>query len=139
MYQSDYRPRLEKAIELYRFYTTPLGRAMGHKPRKIKTVKDLIDAIEKRATTEKQLRDLFGSIMSLLEPPSCSKSHCEFYGGSFAWCSCRKGLVPGTCRENRAYLKRRREREEKSKSAAAGVTDTVVKPEENGRGYQGGE
>jgi len=123
MYQSDYRPRLEKAIERYRFNVTPFGRRLGDKPRKIKTVKDLIDAIEKRATTEKQLRDLFGSIMSLLEPPSCSKSHCESYGGSFAWCGCRKGLVPGKCKENRAYLKRRREREEKAKASTAGVTE----------------
>jgi hypothetical protein len=56
------------------------------------------------------LRDLFGSIISLLEPPGCGMSHCESYGGSFAWCNCSKGEVPGKCKKNRAYLKRKKER-----------------------------
>lgn len=127
MYQSDYRPRLEQAIKKYRFKGTSLMRVKGQliyapSSRSIKTVKDLIDALEKRATTEKQLRDLFGIIYHLLEPPGCQKSHCKSYGGSFAYCNCAKGEVPGKCKEHREYLKRKREREEKAKTAGVEVT-----------------
>ncbi len=119
MYKSDYRPRLEKAIEKYQWPYTKRDVAFHNrycsedgefKPKKIESIEDLLDAFEKRATTEAELRNLFGTMFRLLEPPGCGKTHCKNHGGSFNWCNCAIGKVPGKCSENRAYLKRKREK-----------------------------
>jgi hypothetical protein len=117
MYCSDYRKRLEQAIAHYQWpfkkqdvvFHEKYGKGK-FRPRKIKTVVDLIDAIENRATTEKELRSLFGAICTILEPAPCRKTHCSNYGGSFNWCNCGIGLVPGRCRDNLLYMKRQKEK-----------------------------
>jgi hypothetical protein len=122
MYKSNYRKRAEQAVEHYEWPYTKRDVYFHNKydkgkfkPRKIKSVKDLFDASEKRATTEIQLRNLFSAMYFIIEPPSCSKTHCEFHT-AFSFCLCSKGLVPGKCKENRAYLKRRRIKEAKLKT-----------------------
>jgi hypothetical protein len=129
MYKSNYRKRAEQAVEHYTWpYTkqdvcfhAKYGKGK-FKPRKIKSVKDLFDAFEKRATTETQLRNLFAIIYFLLEPPSCSKTHCKFHT-AFSFCFCGKDLVPGKCKENRAYLKRRKIKEAKLSQILNDVRD----------------
>lgn len=116
MYNSKYRSRLEQAIEHYQWPYKKRDvefhkrfRKSRFKPRKIKSVKDLLDAFEKRAKTETETRNLFGVMSRLLEPPGCGKSHCKNYGGSFNWCNCAIGKIPGRCKDNLQYLKRKKE------------------------------
>lgn len=115
MYRSDYRKRLEDAIEHFRFHRYDYKTGKRNKLVPIETVEDLLDAIEKRATTEKQLRKGFGWITGLLEPRSCTKSHCEHFT-SYAFCNCSAGRVPARCPDYRKYIQRWRERKEKALS-----------------------
>ena len=112
MYRSNYRKRLEDAIKHFRFHKYDYKTMKRNKKVPIKSVEDLFDAMEKRATTEQQLRKAFGWIISLLEPPSCIKSHCKHYT-AYAFCYCDDGRIPGRCPDHKKYIKGRKERREK--------------------------
>lgn len=72
---------------------------------------DIINYIGKRATSDRTLDGIILSVLRIIEPPYCSKHHCPFHT-TYAFCGCSKGLVPGKCPLNLAYLKRKRQKEE---------------------------
>lgn len=106
MHKSDYRDRLEAAI---RYYVFPHSK--GSEPRKIVSATDLLDAMETRSTTEKELRPLFKEMSMSLEPPNCEKGHCEKHS-EYAFCGCTGGKVPGRCKEAKEYLDKVAKRDE---------------------------
>ena len=114
MYHSDYRNRVMTAIEKFRFPLGKFFRKRGEQPRKIETAKDLIDALEHRASTETQLRPLFYAISGLLSPPACLKYHCEHHT-AYSYCNCRLERAPHKCPEHRAFKKRLGKRLEKQR------------------------
>jgi hypothetical protein len=125
MYCSDYRKRAEQAVGHYQFPYTKKDAYFHEryckgkfKPRKINNVKDLFDAIEKRQTTEKELRSFFDHLCSMLEPPCCQKSHCQYHT-AFSFCNCADGRVPGKCKDHREYIKRRKARQKNKEEKEA--------------------
>lgn len=52
------------------------------------------------------------SACRILEPPYCQKTHCPHHT-VFGFAGCSKALVPGKCKFNLGYIKRKKEREEK--------------------------
>ena len=107
------RKLVNDAIGRFRFKRR-FGEEEG---RPIESVWDLLAAIELRARSERQAGGLFTEIATLLSPPDCRKYHCPAFT-AYAVSCCARGKVPGRCPDNRAYLKRRKERAEK---AAASV------------------
>lgn len=95
--------RLESAL---RFRRVDPGRM---------TAEQLIGCLAKR-TTDRQLNNLVGDMLGILEPPGCEMSHCEHYGNTTSFCNCRKEFVPGNCGRLRAYRKRKKAREAKRSS-----------------------
>lgn len=93
---SKYVPRFKKALE-YRGLSFP---------------KDIIDVMGKRANSDRDLDGIIHSIVSILEPPYCQKTHCPHHT-AFAFCGCSLSLVPGKCKLNLDYLKNKKLREEK--------------------------
>lgn len=73
---------------------------------------DIINYMGKRATSDRSLDGILLSVLHIIEPPYCQKTHCPSHT-SYAFCGCSKGLVPGKCPLNLEYLKRKREREDK--------------------------
>ena len=65
----------------------------------------------KRGITDRQLSNIMQEIINLIEPPQCEKTHCEHYGGQSYFCCCKKQKIPGNCKEHRAFLKRRAEKQ----------------------------
>jgi len=115
MWRSKYRERAEAAISHYRFHAYGIKEDGTLIRRGIATVADLLNALEKRATTEKRIAPILLAIDRLLSPPDCRMYHCLAHT-AYAWCSCARGRVPGKCPEHRAYLKRKRDREAAAKS-----------------------
>lgn len=93
---SKYLYRFKKALEF----------------RKLPFPTDIINYIGKRANSDRSLDGIICSALSIIEPPNCTKSHCPSFT-SFAFCNCSLSLVPGRCKLNLDYLKKKREREEK--------------------------
>lgn len=125
MYCSKYRKRAEQAVNHYKFPYTKRDIEFHKryekgefKPRKITTVEDLFDAIEKHQTTETALRSFFYHICEMLEPPRCKKTHCQYYT-SFSFCNCGDNRVPGKCKEHREYMKRCKARQKKAEEKQA--------------------
>lgn len=73
---------------------------------------DIINYMGKRATSDRELDGIIHRVLQIIEPPYCQKNHCPHHT-AFAFCGCSKKLVPGKCKLNLEYLKRKREREEK--------------------------
>lgn len=112
MYKSKYRKRAEQAVSHYQFpykkFDIEFHKRFNKgkfKPKKIRSINDLFDAIEKHQTTEKVLRRFFYHLCGMLEPPSCQKTHCQYHT-AFSFCNCADGRVPGKCKEHRKYIKR---------------------------------
>lgn len=93
---SKYVPRFKKALE-YRGLSFP---------------QEIINVMGKRAKSDRELDSIINSVCEILEPPSCKKSHCPHHT-SFGFCGCSLALVPGKCKLNIDYLKRKKEREDK--------------------------
>lgn len=72
----------------------------------------------KRATTDRGLDKIISSILDIIEPPSCHKSHCP-HNTAYSFCNCSKNLVPGKCPLNLKYLKDKKERDEKTNTELA--------------------
>ena len=81
----------------------------------IRTLVSFLDAVERRASSERQLCEgVYGELLGILEPPNCEKYHCEHHtSGGFAGCALNR--TPGRCKEHREYLKRRKARQDKAK------------------------
>lgn len=91
---SKYLPRFRKALE-YRQLPFP---------------KEIIDYMGKRANSDRSLDEIILNVLEIIEPPYCQKRHCEYHT-SYGFCGCSQGLVPGKCKLNLDYLKRKRDRE----------------------------
>ncbi len=96
---TKYQKRFLKAVE-YRGVSVP---------------KDLMDVIAKRASSDRQLDKILLSMLEVLEPPFCQKSHCPHHT-TYGFAGCSKSIVPGKCPINLEYLGRKREKEKKFKS-----------------------
>lgn len=72
----------------------------------------IIDYMGKRATSDRDLDAIIHGVLQIIEPPYCSKSHCPHHT-TYGFCGCSQSLVPGKCKLNLEYLKRKREREDK--------------------------
>jgi hypothetical protein len=129
MYLSDYRNRVDAAVAHVKMPRKYISRSRGVTLPNgvIETAKDLLDAIERRATTEKTLRRLFDAICCVLEPPSCWKSHCKHYT-VYAFCNCSDGRVPGRCKEHRQYVERKKKR-----AAKATLPEDIKKRKQYGK------
>lgn len=93
---SKYKSRLKTALE-YRGLPYPV---------------EIINYMGVRAKTDRSLDKIIGSLLEIIEPPSCKKIHCPSHT-TYSFCGCSKNLVPGKCPLNLEYLKRKREKEEK--------------------------
>lgn len=80
--------------------------------RGLKVPEEIISYMGKRATSDRSLDAILLGVLNIIEPPYCQKSHCPSHT-TFAFCGCSKGLVPGKCKLNLEYLKRKRDREER--------------------------
>jgi hypothetical protein len=80
--------------------------------RKLPFPKEIIDYMGKRATSDRSLDGIICNILNIIEPPYCQKSHCEHHT-TYGFCGCSKNLVPGKCKLNLEYLKRKKEKEER--------------------------
>lgn len=80
--------------------------------RKLPFPSEIINYMGKRATTDRSLDSIILEVLDIIEPPYCQKSHCEFHT-AYGFCGCSKNLVPGKCKLNLDYLKRKRDREDK--------------------------
>jgi hypothetical protein len=77
----------------------------------IRTLSAFLDAVERRATSERQLCEgVYGDLLNILQPPGCQKTHCKHHS-VFGFASCLLNRTPGRCKEHREYLERRRKRE----------------------------
>jgi len=88
--------RIRKALE-YR----------GLDPEKL-DIGDLFRELAKRVP-DKEL-NTFSWFFTHLEPPGCQMSHCKSYGASPSFCNCGAGEIPGRCKINKEYLRRRKEK-----------------------------
>ena len=72
----------------------------------IRTLASFLDAIERRASSERQLCEgVYGELLVILEPPNCEKYHCEHNTtGGFARCALNR--TPGRCKDHREFLAR---------------------------------
>lgn len=80
--------------------------------RRLKFPQDIIDLMGKRSKTDRSLDRILFSVINIIEPSSCTKSHCPHHT-TFSFCNCSLDLVPAKCELHRAYRKRVKEREEK--------------------------
>lgn len=90
--------RLEKALDYNKLDPESLS------------VVTLFKTLERRGISDSELNKITWLLLAHLEPPSCQKGHCEHYGGQSAFCDCSLGRIPGRCKENREFIKRRAER-----------------------------
>lgn len=79
--------------------------------RNLKFPQDIIDTMGKRAKSDRSLDNILHSVTSILEPPSCTKSHCPHHT-AYSFCSCSLDRVPGKCDLHLEYRKRIKERQE---------------------------
>lgn len=93
--------RLRKAMEF-----------RGIDPRKFDVGK-LMDVLVRRGMTDNTLHKIVCQMLDALEPPNCWMTHCEDYGRQGDFCNCSLGRVPGRCGKYRAYMERKRAREER--------------------------
>ena len=70
----------------------------------------LVGVLIKRGITDAKLNGIIATMCWVLEPPGCTMTHCENYGGTYAFCNCSKGLLPGKCPVYRAFGKRNKNR-----------------------------
>lgn len=91
-------------------YTKRFERAMEY--NNLPVPKELISTITKRAKSDGQIDIIIHSILDVLEPPACSKSHCPHFT-TYGFANCAKGLVPGKCPLNLKYKKDKRGKEDK--------------------------
>lgn len=96
---SKYLNRLKKAME-YNGVSLPDG---------------FVSKIAKRAKTDGQVDSIALSLIAVLEPPYCKKSHCPHHT-TYGFAGCSKSLVPGKCKLNLEYIQRTAERELKIKN-----------------------
>ena len=108
-------PRLEKAIERYvransRRWTDPGPKF---------TVRELMDTLERRGMSERDVHSLFFKIIDALEPDQCPMTHCDLYGGAGAPMNCGDGSIPGRCTTLRDFRVRQAAKAAKAESAGA--------------------
>ena len=63
----------------------------------------------KRGITDKSLDGIVWTLISILEPPGCQRTHCESFT-TCGFCYCSKGLLPNKCMIHRKYMSDRRKR-----------------------------
>lgn len=90
-------------------YVSRLKIALAH--RGLPYPQQIIDYIGKRASTDRELDRIITSVLQIIEPPSCQKTHCPSHT-AYGFCGCSKSLVPSKCKLNLEYLKRKRDKEE---------------------------
>lgn len=66
----------------------------------------------KRGISDHKLNAIMWDLLSVIEPPSCGMTHCKNYGNQHSFCNCSLERVPGRCPINKAYLKRKKEKED---------------------------
>ena len=76
----------------------------------------LVKVMEKRGITDAELNPAVWTMIRLLEPPGCSKSHCEAHS-SRSPMNCAKGKTPGRCKGFKGYLERKAGRKQKDEQA----------------------
>ena len=99
--------RLEEALR-YRGFSHDQSDVVGM----------LGDKLLARAT-DREVNELLHHMLSILEPPVCTMTHCPDYGGSSRFCGCGLGRVPGRCPVHRAFLQRKKERELRQKGGGS--------------------
>lgn len=67
--------------------------------------------LSKRGITDRVLNSIIWDLLLVLEPPACMMTHCKDYGHQSSFCNCSIERVPGRCPINKAYLKRKKEKE----------------------------
>jgi hypothetical protein len=80
--------------------------------RGLKYPEDIIITMGKRAKTDSSLDNILMNTALILEPPSCTKSHCPHFT-TMSFCNCSIERIPGKCDLHLAYRKRVKERQEK--------------------------
>lgn len=93
--------RLKKAMEM-----------RGVNPESF-SLYELSNVLAKRGITDTQLNPIAWTLITLLEPPGCYMTHCEHYGNSGSPMNCADGKIPGRCKINKTYKKRKLERKRK--------------------------
>lgn len=83
--------------------------------------RDLMRTLQRRGMPDRELNEIVGQMIRVLEPPACPMTHCKHYGHAPAPMNCGDGRIPGRCGILRAYKKRRAARE-----AAAKDNEPVV-------------
>ena len=99
MNRFNYWPRFKKSLEYHNLDVNAISK--------------LVDVVRRRAGSDRAVDDTFSKLMHVLEPGSCQKSHCDYYG-SGGFCGCGKNLVPSKCEDHRQYLERQNARYEKA-------------------------
>lgn len=77
-----------------------------------------LDRVLMRRATDRELNGIVWQLISILEPPPCHMSHCEFHGGQSAPMNCAAGKIPGRCKILKDFKKRQAARAEAKKEGA---------------------
>lgn len=78
------------------------------------TVYELRCALERRGMSDREAHAIFVTLYRVLEPPGCSMSHCEHFGGGGSPMNCADERVPGRCSIFRNFKLRQDERAKKA-------------------------
>ena len=100
-------------------------------------LRNLENIMVKRGTTDTKLCDFYDMMLSYLEPGSCRMYHCESHGVD-GFCNCCINLVPSKCKKHREFLKRCKERANKSTDKlleAIGGREKLIDYEWSGREF----
>jgi len=79
----------------------------------IKKIKYFFQDIQDKGMSDKIFFTVICPILSVLEPPNCQKSHCQYHTTA-GFCNCSENRIPGKCREHMKYMDRKAKRENKT-------------------------